>query len=445
MLRLTGRGVLDAIGGLVGRQPLLVPLADEPGTVALLTTPDSIDGNRALNPDNRYPDWQQAIAARSALRLGLYRPGRYASRVRCPLLVLVCDHDQSALAGPAVRAANRAPRAELARIPGGHYEPFLGGHEQAVEAELSFLRRHLLDPSRANPATPSTADSALHWGRTSMTEIKLSAGTIEYKDTGGEGPVLVLLHGLLMDASLWDGPIADLSVDHRCVAPTLPLGAHRHAMHTDADLSLPGVARLVAEFLDRLDLHDVTLVGNDTGGALVQLLIRDGAARVGRVVLVSCDAFAGLTGKTLVLTGRLSPVMFGLFMQQMRLRPLRRLPIAFGWLTMRGDAATARWMEPVLRQRGIRRDTVRVLRAVAAERHLMLDAATYLPRFDHPALVVWASKDRVMPPEHGRRLAELLPQGRLVEVEDSYTLIPLDQPARLAQVIREITLASDRT
>jgi len=449
MLRLTGRGVLDAIGGLVGRQPLLVPLADEPGTVALLTTPDSIDGNRALNPDNRYPDWQQAIAARSALRLGLYRPGRYASRVRCPLLVLVCDHDQSALAGPAVRAANRAPRAELARIPGGHYEPFLGGHEQAVEAELSFLRRHLLDPSRANPATPSTADSALHWGRTSMTEIKLSAGTIEYKDTGGEGPVLVLLHGLLMDASLWDGPIADLSVDHRCVAPTLPLGAHRHAMHTDADLSLPGVARLVAEFLDRLDLHDVTLVGNDTGGALVQLLIRDGAARVGRVVLVSCDAFdnfpPGLTGKTLVLTGKLSPVMFGLFMQQMRLRPLRRLPIAFGWLTMRGDAATARWMEPVLRQRGIRRDTVRVLRAVAAERHLMLDAATYLPRFDHPALVVWASKDRVMPPEHGRRLAELLPQGRLVEVEDSYTLIPLDQPARLAQVIREITLASDRT
>jgi pimeloyl-ACP methyl ester carboxylesterase len=282
-----------------------------------------------------------------------------------------------------------------------------------------------------------------------MREIELSAGTIEYEDTGGSGPTLVLLHGLMMDACLWDGPIAELSADHRCVAPTLPLGAHRHAMHPDADLSLPGIARLVAEFLDRLDLHDVTLVGNDTGGALVQLLMRDGAARVGRVVLASCDAFdnfpPGLTGKTLVLAGKLSPRMFGLFMQQMRLRIIRRLPIAFGWLTVRGDAATARWMKPVLKQPDIRRDAVRMLRAASADTDILLAAAEGFPSFDRPALVVWASGDRVMPPEHGRRLAELLPHGRLVEVEDSYTLIPLDQPARLAQVVREFAHASDRT
>jgi pimeloyl-ACP methyl ester carboxylesterase len=282
-----------------------------------------------------------------------------------------------------------------------------------------------------------------------MTEIELSAGTIDYTDTGGDGPVLVLLHGMLMDASLWDEVIADLSADHRCVAPTLPLGAHRHAMHADADLSLRGIARLVAEFLDRLDLRDVTLVGNDTGGALVQLLICDGVARVGRIVLASCDAFdnfpPGLTGKTLVMTGKLSPAMFGLFMQQMRLAPLRRLPIAFGWLTKRGDAATVRWLKPVMRQREIRRDTVRVLRAAAADTHLLLEAAECLPSFSRPALVVWASQDRVMPPDHGRRLTDLLPQGRRVEIADSYTLIPLDQPARLAQVIREFTRESDRT
>jgi pimeloyl-ACP methyl ester carboxylesterase len=273
-------------------------------------------------------------------------------------------------------------------------------------------------------------------------EIELSAGSIEYEDTGG-GPVLVLLHGLMMDASLWDGPITDLSPDYRCVAPTLPLGAHRHAMHADADLSLSGIARLVAEFLDRLDLHDVTLVGNDTGGALVQLLICDGDERVGRVVLVSCEAFdnfpPGLTGKTLVLAGKLSPRMFGLFMQQMRLRMLRRLPITFGWLTMRGDAATARWVKPVMKQPEIRRDAVRTLRAAAADTDLLVKAAECLPSFNHPVLVVWASRDRVMPPEHGRRLAELLPQGQLIEVDDSYTLIPLDQPARLAQIIREFT------
>lgn len=278
-----------------------------------------------------------------------------------------------------------------------------------------------------------------------MTTIELSAGTIDYQDTGGGGPVIVLLHGLMMDASLWDGVTAELSAGHRCVAPTLPFGAHQHAMRADADLSLPGIARLVAEFLDRLDLRDVTLVGNDTGGALVQLLIGDGAARVGRVVLASCDAFdnfpPGLTGKTLVLAGKLSPGMFGVFMQQMRFRMIRRLPVAFGWLTKRGDAATARWMTPVLTQPSIRRDTVRMLQAAMADTKLMLAAAENLPGFGQPALVVWAREDRVMPPEHGRRLAGLFPAGRLVEIDDSYTLIPLDQPARFAQVIREFIAA----
>src|SRR6266581_6490428 len=235
-----------------------------------------------------------------------------------------------------------------------------------------------------------------------MSEIELSAGTIDYQDTGGDGPVLVLLHG---------------------------------------------IARLTAEFLDRLDLHDVTLVGNDTGGALVQLLMSDGNARVDRAVLVSCDAFdnfpPGLTGKTLLLAGKLPPPLFGLFMQQMRLRAVRRLPIAFGWLTKRGDAAVAGWIKPVLTRSEIRRDAVRMLRAAAADTRFLLAAAERLADFSRPALVVWASQDRVMPPEHGRRLAKLLPQGRLVEIDDSYTLIPLDQPVRLAQVIREFTGVSE--
>ena len=295
-----------------------------------------------------------------------------------------------------------------------------------------------------------TKRDVLHYsdGEATTSHVELSAGTIEYEDTGGDGPTLLFLHGLLMDASLWDDVIARLSVDHRCVAPTLPLGAHRQAMGADADLSLRGIARLVAEFIDRLDLRDVTVVGNDTGGALVQLLVCDGAARVSRIVLVSCDAFdnfpPGLTGKTLFLAGKLPPAMFGLFMQQMRLRPLRRLPIAFGWLTKRGDTATARWMRPVLHQPDIRRDTVRVLRAAAAEKHPMLDAAECLASFERPGLVVWASRDRVMPPEHGRRLAELLPHGQLVEIADSYTLIPLDQPVRLAEVVGNFMRTSDR-
>ncbi|WP_328608597.1 alpha/beta hydrolase [Amycolatopsis sp. NBC_00345] len=147
MLRFTGRGILDALGSLVGLRPRLVALAGPPGTVALLTTPDSLDTDRALHSE-RYPDWHQAVAARSALRLTLYRPGRAASRVRCPLLVVVADQDRSALAEPAATAVRRAPRGELVRVPGGHYAPFLDEHEHVVEAEISFLRQHLLTPAR---------------------------------------------------------------------------------------------------------------------------------------------------------------------------------------------------------------------------------------------------------------------------------------------------------
>jgi predicted alpha/beta hydrolase len=159
MLRFSGRGIRDALGSLVSRPPRLVPLVGQPGTVALLTTPDSLDGDRALEVVH-YPEWQQAVATRSALRASFYRPGRHAAHVKCPLLVIVCDEDQAALAAPAVRAAKRTPLAELVQLPGGHYAPFLDAHEQAVDAELSFLRRHLLAEADADRAV-----AALDGGR----------------------------------------------------------------------------------------------------------------------------------------------------------------------------------------------------------------------------------------------------------------------------------------
>lgn len=143
MLRFTARGIADTLGGLVGRPPRLVPLVGAPGSVSMLTTPDAQVGALALEAD-RHPEWQQAVAARTALRIASYRPGRFASRVRVPLLVLVCDDDRTTPSELSIRAARRAPRAEVVHLPGGHYEPFLGGHEAAVEAELSFLRRHVL-------------------------------------------------------------------------------------------------------------------------------------------------------------------------------------------------------------------------------------------------------------------------------------------------------------
>ena len=144
LMRVTWRGLRDAVGGLLGREPLLIPLVGEPGAIAMLATPDARRGPDALDPDASYRGWRQEVAARSALRIGFYRPGRDASRVQCPLLVIAQDQDGVAPPEAAIRAADRAPRGELVRLPGGHYAPFTDGHEQVAEIELSFLHRHLL-------------------------------------------------------------------------------------------------------------------------------------------------------------------------------------------------------------------------------------------------------------------------------------------------------------
>ena len=271
-----------------------------------------------------------------------------------------------------------------------------------------------------------------------MPEIELTAGIIEYEDTGGHDPIIVLLHGLAMDGSLWRHVVQDLRADHRCVAPTLPVGSHRRPMRTDADLSLRGLAQLEAEFLERLDLRDVTLVGNDLG--LFQVTAGEYPERIARLVITSCEAFEnippGLPGHTLALAARF-PGGLNALVQPLRLRALRRLPLAFGWMSKRPipDEITDAWLRPLLTQREIRRDLLKYLRHYSKTD--LLAAAERLRSFDRPALVIWAAEDRVMPPKHGRRLAELLPTGRFMEIADSYTLLPEDQPGDLARAIRQ--------
>ena len=141
LVRTFGRALLDAVGGRFVRPTRMIPLDGEPGTVALLTTPDAVGGGRILDPDDRYVDWQQQVAARSMLWVASYRPGRRAERIGCPLLVVVADDDRSALAEPSAQAAETAPHGELVRVPGGHYAPYLDAHDAVVAAELAFLDR----------------------------------------------------------------------------------------------------------------------------------------------------------------------------------------------------------------------------------------------------------------------------------------------------------------
>ncbi|MDR2985477.1 MAG: alpha/beta hydrolase [Nocardiopsaceae bacterium] len=270
-------------------------------------------------------------------------------------------------------------------------------------------------------------------------EAQLSSGTIEYQDAGA-GPVVVLIHGAHMNASVWDRLTGDLSADHRCVVPTLPLGGHRRPMSATADLSPVGVAALLGELLEALDLDEVTLVGNDTGGALAQLLVTQDPHRIARLVLASCDAFdnfpPGLPGRVSALAGRMPGGML-MAGQLMRWNVLARLPLTWGWMAKRPIAQEMldAWFTPLRAERRIRRDAARFMRSV--DRRDLLAAADQLPSFGRPALIVWAAEDRVMPPEHAQRLASRLPDARIAMVPDSYTLIPLDQPQRLAAVVRE--------
>jgi pimeloyl-ACP methyl ester carboxylesterase len=272
-----------------------------------------------------------------------------------------------------------------------------------------------------------------------MPEIELSAGSISYEDTGGNGPVIVLLHGLLMTASLWDDVVEELGSAFRCVRPTMPMGAHRRPMRSEADLSLHGQVRLLVEFLDRLDLNDVSLVFNDWCGA--QLLIAEcWDARVGRLILASCETDdnypPGLPGRIVALAARVPGGLVAVLVP-LRFRALRRLPITFGLMSKRPipDEMFDRWLQPALSRAAIRSDLRKYAGDTRHGRRELISASRRLASFSKPVLVVWAAEDKVMPIKAGRRLAASFPDSRFVEIEYSRTLIPIDQAPALAAVI----------
>jgi pimeloyl-ACP methyl ester carboxylesterase len=270
--------------------------------------------------------------------------------------------------------------------------------------------------------------------------VEVSAGTIEYEDTGGEGPVLVFVPGLAMDGRQWRKVIAELRSEFRCVSPTLPMGAHQRPMHADADLSLRGMGRIVTEFLERGGLDDVTLCFNDWCGA--QVMIADGGMeRVDRLVLVSCETDGnyppGLAGHAAWLSAKLPGGLA--IMRQVLLRPrLRRLPFLFGQMSKRGipDELMRSWLEP-LRRREIRRDLSKYAGGAMRGKRDLAAANAALGSFERPVLVVWDSEGKMMPSQAGRQLADSFPDSRYVELPGCYTLIPEDQPQELAAAIRE--------
>jgi pimeloyl-ACP methyl ester carboxylesterase len=277
-----------------------------------------------------------------------------------------------------------------------------------------------------------------------MHTVTVPAGEIDY-DEAGAGPAVVLLHGLLMDHTVWDRALPLLPPGFRYLRPILPLGAHRHPMRADADLTLSGQVAIVGDLLDALDLEDLTLVHSDWGGALF-LTAYGRDHRVARQVILPCEAFdnfpPGLPGKMVALAAAL-PGGLRLAARQLRIGWLRRLPLLFGQMARRplADELVRGWTEPVLRQPGVRRDLLTYCRSTFDPATLIRDTEA-LRAFSGDVLVLWSPDNKVMPPEHGRRLAELLPRGRHAEVPGAYVLSMLDEPEAVADKIARFLFAT---
>ena len=282
---------------------------------------------------------------------------------------------------------------------------------------------------------------------TGMNSVELDVGTIHYRESGS-GPPIVFAHGLLVNGTLWRKVTPLLEDRFRCIIPDLPLGSHREPMKPDAELTPPGVARIVADFMAALDLRDATLVGNDTGGAISQIVAANHPERLGGLVLTPCDAYENFLPPAFrpMQYAAKVPGLLTVLVQPVRLRAIQRSPLAFGMLispqNVDADVLDA-WVRPYLNDSGIRRDTTKFLRSIS--NRYTIEAAEKLRSLDRPTLIAWAPEDRFFKLRFAERLASEIPDARLVRIENSRTFVSEDQPERLAEEIASFVSGSVKT
>jgi pimeloyl-ACP methyl ester carboxylesterase len=269
-------------------------------------------------------------------------------------------------------------------------------------------------------------------------EVEVPGGRIRAFEAG-EGAPVVFIHGFGVNANLWRKVVPRLSGEFRCVTLELPIGGHEFSM-PGADLSAPGVADLAAAAIEALGLEDVTLVGNDTGGAICQLIVDRHPELVGRLLLTSSDAYEEAPPKLFryALAPLRFPALAGLVFMPLRVRALRQLPFAFGWTTHSklDPAVSDSWVLPALTSKAVRNDVSRFFAAFGPGP--LLDAASRFPRFTKPVTIAWSADERIFSKRNAERLASAFPNARLEWIENSRTFSPEDRPDRVAELVAEL-------
>jgi pimeloyl-ACP methyl ester carboxylesterase len=265
-------------------------------------------------------------------------------------------------------------------------------------------------------------------------EQQLSSGTVRYREAG-EGEPLLFVHGLLVNGRLWDGVAERLSQRHRCIVPDWPMGSHTLPMNPGADLAPPSLAALVAEFIEALGLEQATVVGNDSGGAVSQMLVARRPDLVGRLVLTNCDThdnFPPFPFNALPLLARV-PGGTRALSAPFRLRAVRRG--VYGMLAKRPipDELVEDWLAPSASSGQIREDLTSLMAGV--RKRDLVEATGRLADYERPALLAWAPEDRFFPIERAERIAASMPDARVERIADAKTFVSLDQPQRLAAAI----------
>lgn len=269
-------------------------------------------------------------------------------------------------------------------------------------------------------------------------EVRVDDLDIEYTDTG-TGSTILFVHGVYVTGAVWNDVVAELGDGLRCITPTWPLGAHRTATG-GADLGAEAAARRIVHFMEALDLTDVTVVANDTGGGLVLASLGDPVletSRIARLVLTNCDSYEHFPPGSfaqIVKLCRLSPRVGGGIVRLLATGPGQSFFLK----------AVSRHPPSRERQREIfgafatsaasRRDAVTV--TASLDPALTLRASPAIEAFDRPVTLAWGTEDKLFPLDHARRLRDGFPHATLIEITDCSAFVMLDAPGKLAAAIR---------